>query len=174
MIAAKIEALLAYRGYDADAIRQELANAEVEAVIPSKSNRYEPIPHDWVKYRWRNLVERLFNKLKNWRRIATRYDKTKEYYLGFVNLSPATQRSYLHAVTKFSRHFGRSPDRLGLEDVGAFQVYLVSQGIFWPSLNQTVCALHFFLWGDVEPGRDTRADRLCAHASQAARDIESR
>ena len=36
------------------------------------------------------------------------------------NLSPATQRSYLHAVSKFSRHFGRSPDRLGLEDVRAF------------------------------------------------------
>ena len=60
------------------------------------------------------------------------------------NLSPATQRSYLHAVTKFSRYFGRSPDRLGLEDVRAFQVFLVSQGISWPSLNQTVCALRFF------------------------------
>jgi site-specific recombinase XerD len=60
------------------------------------------------------------------------------------NLSPATQRSYLHAVTKFSRYFGHSPDRLGLEDVRAFQVYLVSQGISWPSLNQTVCALRFF------------------------------
>ncbi|TAW38248.1 integrase, partial [Rhizobium ruizarguesonis] len=42
------------------------------------------------------------------------------------NLSPATQRSYLHAVTKFSRYFGCSPDRLGLEDVRAFQVHLVS------------------------------------------------
>lgn len=60
------------------------------------------------------------------------------------NLSPATQRSYLHAVTKFSRYFGRSPDRLGLEDVRAFQVRLVSQGISWPALNQTVCALRFF------------------------------
>lgn len=60
------------------------------------------------------------------------------------NLSPATQRSYLHAVTKFSRYFGRSPDQLGLEDVRAFQVYLVSQGISWPALNQTVCALRFF------------------------------
>ena len=60
------------------------------------------------------------------------------------NLSPATQRSYLHAVTKFSRYFGHSPHRLGLEDVRAFQVYLVSQGISWPSLNQTVCALRFF------------------------------
>ena len=44
------------------------------------------------------------------------------------NLSPATQRSYLHAVTKFSRHFGCPPDRLGLEDVRSFQVHLVSQG----------------------------------------------
>jgi site-specific recombinase XerD len=47
-------------------------------------------------------------------------------------------------VRKFSRYFGRSPDRLGLEDVRAFQVYLVSQGISWPALNQTVCALRFF------------------------------
>jgi site-specific recombinase XerD len=60
------------------------------------------------------------------------------------NLSPATQRSYLHAVTKFSRYFGRSPDRLGLEEVRAFQVHLVSTGISWPALNQTVCALRFF------------------------------
>ncbi|MGV4792547.1 tyrosine-type recombinase/integrase [Rhizobium sp. F40D2] len=60
------------------------------------------------------------------------------------NLSPATQRSYLHAVMKFSRYFGRSPDRLGLEDVRAFQVHLVSSGLSWPALNQTVCALRFF------------------------------
>ena len=60
------------------------------------------------------------------------------------NLSPATQRSYLHAVTKFSRYFGCPPDRLGLEDVRAFQVHLVSIGISWPALNQTVCALRFF------------------------------
>ncbi len=60
------------------------------------------------------------------------------------NLSPATQRSYLHAVAKFSRYFGRSPDRLDIEDVRAFQVYLVSRGISWPALNQTVCALRFF------------------------------
>jgi len=60
------------------------------------------------------------------------------------NLSPATQRSYLHAVTKFSRYFGRSPERLGLEDVRVFQAHLVSLGISWPALNQTVCALRFF------------------------------
>jgi integrase/recombinase XerD len=60
------------------------------------------------------------------------------------NLSPATQRSYVHAVAKFSRYFGRSPDRLGLDDARAFQVHLVSTGISWPALNQTVCALRFF------------------------------
>ncbi len=60
------------------------------------------------------------------------------------NLSPATQRSYINAVSKFSRYFGRSPDRLGLEDVRAFQVHLASNGISWASLNQIVCAPRFF------------------------------
>lgn len=59
---------------------------KIEAVIPAKSNRRTPIPHDRTKYYGRNLVERLFNKLKHWRRIATRYDKTRESYLGFVSL----------------------------------------------------------------------------------------
>lgn len=87
MLGDRIEALLADKGYDADAIRVELAAAGVAAVIPAKSNRRTPIPHDREKYRWRNLVERLFSKLKNWRRIATRYDKTRESYLGFVALA---------------------------------------------------------------------------------------
>jgi integrase/recombinase XerD len=60
------------------------------------------------------------------------------------NLSPATQQSYVHAVSKFSRYFGHSPDRLGLEDVRAYQVHLISKGVSWASLNQVVCALRFF------------------------------
>lgn len=59
------------------------------------------------------------------------------------NLSPATQRSYVHAVLRFARFFGCSPQRLGLEDVRTFQVHLVAGGISWPALNQTVCALRF-------------------------------
>jgi site-specific recombinase XerD len=74
------------------------------------------------------------------------------------NLSPATQRSYIHAVAKFSRYFGRSPDRLDIEDVRAYQVYLVSQGISWPSLNQTVCALRFFY--GVTLGRNEMPERI--------------
>ena len=60
------------------------------------------------------------------------------------NLSPATQRSYISAVSKFSRFFGRSPDQLTLEDVRTFQVHLVAKGISWPGLNQIVCAQRFF------------------------------
>jgi site-specific recombinase XerD len=74
------------------------------------------------------------------------------------NLSPATQRSYIHAVAKFSRYFGRSPDRLGLEDVRAYQVHLVSTGISWASLNQIVCALRFFY--GVTLRQDTIPERI--------------
>ena len=74
------------------------------------------------------------------------------------NLSPATQRSYLAAVSKLSRYFGRSPDRLDLEDVRAFQVHLVSIGISWPALNQIVCALRFFY--GVTLGEDAIPERI--------------
>jgi transposase len=87
MIADKIEALLADKGYDADAIREELADADIEAVIPARRNRKSPAPHDAEKYKWRNLTERLFSKFKNWRRVATRYDKSKESCLGFVAIA---------------------------------------------------------------------------------------
>ena len=60
------------------------------------------------------------------------------------NLSPTTQRSYLHAVKKLSAYFGRSPDHLTLDDVRAYQVHLASRGIAWATLNQVVCALRFF------------------------------
>src|ERR1700676_690738 len=60
------------------------------------------------------------------------------------NMSPATQRSCVSAVSMFSRHFGKSPEQLDLEDVRVFQVHLVSTGISWPGLNQIVCALRFF------------------------------
>jgi integrase/recombinase XerD len=74
------------------------------------------------------------------------------------NLSPATQQSYLSAVSKFSRYFGRSPDSLGLEDVHAFQVHLVATGISWPALNQIVCALRFFY--GVTLGQATVPERI--------------
>ena len=79
------------------------------------------------------------------------------------NLSPATQQSYIHAVSKFSRYFGHSPDRLGLEDVRAYQAHLISKGISWASLNQVVCALRFFY--GVTLGCDSIPERI-AYARQ--------
>lgn len=59
------------------------------------------------------------------------------------NLSPSTQQSYIYAVAKFSRHFGRSPDRLSLEQVRAYQLHLIKQKRSWSHINQIACALRF-------------------------------
>ena len=74
------------------------------------------------------------------------------------NLSPETQRSYVHHVSKFSRFFGQSPDRLGYEEVRAYQAHLVSQRVSWGALNQTVCALRFFY--GVTLAQTTVVDRI--------------
>jgi integrase/recombinase XerD len=60
------------------------------------------------------------------------------------NLSRSTQQSYLYAVAKFSRHFNRAPDQLGMEDVRAYQLHLVAQKRSWSHINQVACALRFF------------------------------
>jgi hypothetical protein len=60
------------------------------------------------------------------------------------NLSPPTQRSYVQAVAKFSRFFGRSAETLTLEEVRTFQVHIASKGVAWASLNRAVAALRFF------------------------------
>jgi site-specific recombinase XerD len=74
------------------------------------------------------------------------------------NLAPTTQQSYISAVGKFSRFFGRSPDRLSLDDVRSFQVHLADQGVSWAHLNQTVGALRFFF--GVTLGRSELPERI--------------
>jgi transposase len=81
--------MIADKGYDADAIREELLFHGVEPVIPSKSNRRIQISYDHKAYRERNLIERFFNKLKNWRRIATRFDKTAVSFISFIQIIAA-------------------------------------------------------------------------------------
>src|SRR5512138_1019105 len=78
------------------------------------------------------------------------------------NLSPATQQSYLNAVSKFSRYFGRSPDRLSLEDVHAFQVHLVATGDLVACTEPDRLRATVLLWGDARPGHRAGAHRLCA------------
>jgi transposase len=69
------------KGYDSNHIRDKLRERNINPVIPLKSNRKEPIDYDKDKYRLREKVERFFNRLKQFRRIATRYDKLGHIFL---------------------------------------------------------------------------------------------
>jgi transposase len=81
----KMKALLADKGYDADYI--VAAIGEAEAVIPPRSMRKTPRTYDKDLYKERNLVERMFNKLKHFRRVSTRYDKLAIAFLSFVHIA---------------------------------------------------------------------------------------
>ena len=79
--------LIADKGYDADAIRAAIEARKGQPVIPMRKNRKARKSVDMAVYTLRNLVERCFIRLKNSRRIATRYDKTAESFLGFVDIA---------------------------------------------------------------------------------------
>jgi len=83
----KGEALLADKGYDANYIVEAAENMGAIVVIPQKKNRIIQREYDKDLYKERNIVERLFNKLKNFRRVATRYDKLAAAYLSFVQIA---------------------------------------------------------------------------------------
>ena len=79
--------LLADRGYDSDDFREVLKARGTEAVIPGKRNRLIEIEYDAHIYKERNFVERFFNRIKHFRRIATRYDKTSIMFMGSLILA---------------------------------------------------------------------------------------
>ena len=87
MIGDRVHMLLADRSYDVDDIRAEITFTGTRAVIPARRGRRHPFLHSKPHYVLRNRIERMFNKLKNWRRVATRYDKTAASYLGFVSIA---------------------------------------------------------------------------------------
>jgi transposase len=75
-----IKQLLADKGYDTDAIRAFLKERRIKPIIPGKANRKNKICHDKEAYKGRNVVERCFCRLKDFRRIATRYDKLAQNF----------------------------------------------------------------------------------------------
>jgi transposase len=80
----KAKTLLADRGYDADWFRAALEQRGIAPCIPSKTNGKVPIPHDTVLYRQRHKVENMFGKLKDWRRIHTRYDRCADTFMSAI------------------------------------------------------------------------------------------
>lgn len=80
------DALLADKAFDIDWIRAELDERGAMAVIPPKADRARFIPCDFAIYRWRHLVENFFCNLKEFRRIATRYEKTDTSFAAMIQL----------------------------------------------------------------------------------------
>ena len=81
------KAVIADKGYDGDAFVVKIKAGGAEAVIPPKANRKVKREHDKHLYKERNLAERFINRIKQHRRVATRYEKTARNFLGFVHVA---------------------------------------------------------------------------------------
>ena len=81
------DALMADKAFDADHLREALDERGAQAIIPAKRNRKIHIPHDEEAYKWRHLVENYFSKIKEFRGVNTRYDKTDTSYVATWNIA---------------------------------------------------------------------------------------
>ena len=79
--------LLGDKGYDADWFRQALSELGITPCIPSKSNRKTQIDHDQLLYRQRHRIENMFGRIKDWRRIHTRYDRCAHTFMSAICLA---------------------------------------------------------------------------------------
>lgn len=79
--------LIADRGYDSRHFRAALAERGTTACIPSTRSRKVPIPHDVTLYKQRHRIEIMFGRLKDWRRIATRYDRAAQTFFSAITLA---------------------------------------------------------------------------------------
>ena len=81
------EVVIADKGYDSKKLVRAIRARGAEAVIPSLPNRKEQRAYDTERYKDRNLAERFWSKVKQYRRVATRYEKTARNFLGFVHVA---------------------------------------------------------------------------------------
>jgi len=79
--------LLADRGYDADWFRKSLINKGTRPCIPGRKSRKTTIKYDKRRYKRRNRIERMFGRIKDWRRVATRYDRSPTVFLSAIMLA---------------------------------------------------------------------------------------
>ena len=87
--AGRARFLVADKGYDADPLRRSLRQAGAVPVIPGRSNRKRPVRYDRERYRGRHLIENAFCRLKDFRRLATRYDKLAVNFLSGIAIAAA-------------------------------------------------------------------------------------
>jgi|TARA_B100000315_G_C14141684_1_gene391616 transposase len=79
--------LIADKGYDSNWFRHALAGLGIEPCIPGRSGRKEPVEYDEQAYKLRNRIERMFGRLKDWRRIATRYDRCAHAFMSTIAIA---------------------------------------------------------------------------------------
>jgi len=79
--------LLGDRGHDADWFREALVDKKITPCIPGRTSRDKPVKYDKRRYRKRNRIEIMFGRLKDWRRVATRYDRSPEVFLSAIALA---------------------------------------------------------------------------------------
>ena len=82
-----IEVVIGDKGYDSDKVVEAIQARGAEAVIPPKRNRKVQREYDRDRYKDRNMVERFWQKAKQFRRVATRYEKTARNFLAFVHVA---------------------------------------------------------------------------------------
>ena len=87
--ACPVEFVVADKAYDSDDIRDALVDRDIAPVIPSTASRAEPIEYDRQMYTQRNTIERLVGKVKQFRRVATRYEKLAATFLAMFHLAAA-------------------------------------------------------------------------------------
>ena len=83
----RVKSLLADRGYDADWFRNALIDMGITPCIPSKKNRKVQIPHDAALYKKRHKIENMFGRMKDWRRVAMRFDRRADIFLSACALA---------------------------------------------------------------------------------------
>lgn len=83
----EVKAVIADKGYDGNDFVAAIEATGAEAVIPPKKNRIIKREYDKHTYKERNLAERFINRIKQYRRVATRYEKTGRNFLGFVHVA---------------------------------------------------------------------------------------
>ena len=88
--AEAIEAVLADKAYDSQDLVAYIESLQAQAVIPSRKNSKEPRQIDGELYKERNKIERFFGRIKHFRRVATRYEKTARNYMAFLHLASIT------------------------------------------------------------------------------------
>ncbi len=78
------DVMIADKGYDNDRLRKALGERNIKSCIPGRTSRREPVAYDTELYKSRNLIERMFGRVKDWRRIATRYDRCAHTFFSAI------------------------------------------------------------------------------------------